>query len=292
LPGQKIWFLCSNRPLSVDIPARLKKKGIVTSYIRGYFHGNLTKERIDYLSALIDPHTPKNLDRSPHLIRLMFTQWFTKFGTSPTLFIISTLLMSGMYFLWISKEEFVLFSTGCINMGSEVLVIFSFQIFFGYIYLQIGLIITVFLVGLLPGAWIGERIQHQGKKILILTDLALILFLIGFIIAVFFIGDHIPVFLFLIFGLMVSVACGCQFPVALHLRGSDTKAVRRIFSADLMGAAFGVLFTSLVMLPYFGVLWAAGSLILLKLFCILVMGTRSFGLKHPSSNNTWERHLE
>ena len=44
------------------------------------------------------------------------------------------------------KEEYVLFTTGFAAMGSEMLVIFVFQVLYGYIYLQIGAIITAGLV--------------------------------------------------------------------------------------------------------------------------------------------------
>ena len=37
LPGQRVFFLCSNRHLNPDIPAALEKKGIPTAYISGFF---------------------------------------------------------------------------------------------------------------------------------------------------------------------------------------------------------------------------------------------------------------
>ncbi len=84
----------------------------------------------------------------------------------------------------VTEEEFVLFSTGAMTMGSEILVIFAFQIFFGYIYFWIGIIVTLFLAGLLPGAWIGDRLKYQGQIVLVLTDILLILFLGIFIVGV------------------------------------------------------------------------------------------------------------
>ena len=47
LPGQKVFFLCSNRPLTADIPAALERHGIATTYISGFYYGNLSRERID-----------------------------------------------------------------------------------------------------------------------------------------------------------------------------------------------------------------------------------------------------
>ena len=274
LPGQKVFFLCSDQHLAVDIPAALAQRHISSAYISGFFYGNLTPERIEYLNQRLDPSTPINIDTSPHLMRLMFSQWFAKFQTSPYVFFFVLSVFAVIYLLWISREEFVLFSTGCLTMGCEILVIFAFQIYFGYIYLQIGIIITVFLAGLLPGAWLGHKLTHPGKQVLILTDGLLIGFLVLFVLAIVSFADRLPVSFYLVFGFAVSLACGFQFPVALYLKGSDNAAAARTFSADLIGAACGTLVTSVVLIPYVGILWAAAALIGLKLTSLMLMWTK------------------
>jgi len=271
LPGQKIFFLCSSQPLDTDIPALLDRKNIPTRYIKGYYYGNLTQERIERLNALMDPLTPKNRDDYPQLMRLMFQQWFAKFSTSPTGFMVILGVVCMGYLIRISAEEFVLFSTGFIVMGSELLVIFAFQIFFGYIYFQIGLIVTVFLAGLLPGAWFGHRFRFRSKQTLSLAD-GLLILLMGVLIVVLRQGSYrLPVSFFLFYGFVVSLICGFQFPVALYMRGGDAPAVTQAFSADLIGAAFGTLITSVVLIPYFGIIWAAAGLIGLKLLSLTVI---------------------
>ena len=277
LPGQKVFFLCRDKPLSVDIPAALERRKIATDYISGFFYGNLTPARIEYLNQRLDPSTPVNTDTSPYLMRLMFTQWFTKFQTSPLGFFLVLAILSIGYLMKISREEYVLFSSGCMAMGSEILVIFAFQIYFGYIYLQIGIIITVFLAGLLPGAWLANRLQQPDKQILVLTDGLLIAILVAFILALVGFTDRLPVSFYLLFGFAVSLACGFQFPVALFLKGSDNTAATRTFSADLMGAACGTLLTSVVLIPYIGILPAAGVLIGLKLVSLVLMWTSARG---------------
>jgi spermidine synthase len=273
LPGQKVFFLCSDRELNPDIPTALDQKGIATAYISGFFHGILSPERIDRLNQLMDPSTPSNIDNSPYLMRLMFSQWFAKFQTSPVGFFLVIAILTFIYLVRVSREEFVLFSTGCMTMGSEILVIFAFQIFFGYIYLQIGIIVTVFLAGLLPGAWLGSRSHHRGKRILVLTDGFLIAILALFILGIVKFADQLPVAFYLTFGFAVSLSCGFQFPVALSLRGSGNPAAVRSFSADLIGAACGTLLTSVVLIPYVGILWAAAGLIGLKLISLILIGT-------------------
>jgi len=272
LPGQKVFFVCSNRPVNTDIPAALASKAIFTRYISGFYYGNLTNERIKRLNQSIDPSTPPNLDNSPYLMRVMFSQWFSKYQSSPLGFIIAMVTLTLFYLSRISREEFVLFSTGCITMGSEILVIFAFQIFFGYIYLQIGIIITVFLAGLMPGAWLGNKLHRHGKQALAFTDVLLVVLLGILILALDKGGDRLPVLFFLMFGFVVSLACGFQFPVALHLRGSDNAAATRTFSADLIGAAWGTLFMSVVLIPYFGIIWATAGLIAVKVISLGMIG--------------------
>ena len=273
LPGNKVFFLCSDRPLTTNIPATLESKGIITDYISGFYSGNLTRERIQRLNERIDTSTPLNVDNSPYLMRLMFSQWFAKFQTSPIVFFLVLFVLTAIYLLRISREEFVLFSSGCMTMGCEILVIFAFQIYFGYIYLQIGIIITVFLAGLLPGAWLGNRLYRHSRRILALADGLLIIFLTAFIVAIAFIPERLPVAAYLFIGFVVSLACGFQFPVALYLKGSDRVDTTRIFSADLIGAAAGTLVTSVVLIPYFGIIWAGAGLISIKLISLLLIST-------------------
>ncbi len=278
LPGQKIYFLASGLPISTDIPASLEKKMIKTDYISNYYYGNLTQERIGRLSELIDKSAPVNTDIYPQLMRLMFSQWFAKFSTSPLAFILIISVLCIIYMIRIAREEFVLFSTGCMAMGSEILVIFAFQIFFGYIYLKIGLIITVFLAGLLPGAWIGNRAGNKywnnTRNSLVITD-GILIFLTSLLILGFVYGEgRIPLYIFLAYGFIISMTCGYQFPAALKLTGDNNSSVARLFSADLIGAAAGTLLISVAIIPYFGIIWAATGLIGLKLISLTIMAAK------------------
>ncbi len=271
LPGQEIFFLCSELPINRDIPSLLAQKGISTAYISRFFYGNLTSRRIDELNSLIDPKTPKNVDNSPELMRLMFSQWFAKFSTSPAWFYIITAIILAVYLFRLHIEEYVLFSTGCMTMGCEIMIIFAFQIYYGYIYHQIGLIITVFLAGLLPGAWLGDHLRNHARKVLFITDGILISIMLVFLAAYVFTGDKLPVLFYIMSGFLISVACGCQFPVALHLRSDDDPSVARAFSADLVGAAFGTLITSVILIPYLGITGAASGLIAIKIISLILV---------------------
>jgi spermidine synthase len=264
IPGNRLFFLCRDRPIDMDIPGKLRQKNVATQYVGPYFHGNVTPERVDELNGLMDADTRKNKDLFPHLIRLMMDQWFAVHQTSPTGFIIGTAVLLIACLAIFGRMEFILFTTGFATMGMEILTVFAVQIFFGYIYSQIGLIMTVFLAGLLPGAWIGNKWPKEKRKLLFITEVLLIALMLVFVsvTSVLKTGPH--VIFFHGFGLLVSLVCGCQFPLALHLLPNRDTAAVRSFSADLTGAAFGVLLTSVFFIPWFGIIGAVLCLIGIK----------------------------
>ena len=264
LPGTNIIFLCSNRPLHLDIPEQLSEKKIPTLYISRFYRGNMTPERVRQLNELMDSSIRKNEDLKPHLIFLMFKNWFFLHQTSPVGFAFAAAIILIVFLLIMGKCEFVLFSSGFALMGSEILTIFVVQIFFGYIYSQIGLIVTVFLAGLFPGAWMGHRWKKDIKRLIMAIDAALILLLLIFLFVVGFEKWQPPLLFFILMGFAASTACGCQFPLALALIKDDKTGAVRSFSADLIGAAFGTLLTSLVFIPLLGIIGSAWALIGLK----------------------------
>ena len=274
LPGQRIFFICRQGPVDLDLPARLKSRGIDSRYIQGYFDGDLTAERIAQLNALVKVPAAPNTDFRPRLMGIMFDQWFARFDTSPTFFFAFLAVLLSLYLLRSTRAAFVLFSTGFMTMGSEILVIFAFQVLFGYIYFQIGLIVTVFLAGLLPGAWLGARMVSRAERVLAAGDLLLIVCLAGFSLALAFGGIRLPPAFFLVFGFGVALVCGFQFPAALAIEGGHGRAVSRTFAADLLGAAAGTLTTSVVLIPRVGLFWTAAALIGLKLISLTVVGWR------------------
>lgn len=276
LPGNKIFFLCGSLPINTDIPELLRNKNIETSFISGYFSGNITEERLNYLRENLQPDTPANLDTSPFLLQVMFQQWFARFETTPTPFVIVSCLLLLVYLGRCRREELVLFSTGFVIMGSETLVIFIYQILFGYVYEQIGLLVTVFLAGLLPGAWLGERFRHSRnlRQRLLACDVCLMALMAILPLVLTSSGYTLPPLFFLLYGFAISMLCGCQFPLALTLGGGGNPAAARSFSADLIGAACGTLITSLLLIPFLGLIWGAAGLILVKGCGMLALAPR------------------
>jgi len=264
IPGEEIYFLASNKNLTADIPLELKKHSIPTSYIDGFYHGNITEERVKFINDVINKHEPKNSDFEPRVINIMFKEWFKKHGTSPNWFIAALLSVLVLYLSLMKKEEFILFSTGFVSMGVEMLLLFSFQIVYGYLYLKIGAIITSLLLGLLPGAIIGNIYKRRGKPVLICAEAGMILLLTMYLMWTYVSQGIIQEFVFLIYGFTFSLFCGIQFPVAAEKIGEYKSPASLLFSADLIGAAFGTLLVGVLLIPFLGIHAAVIALILIK----------------------------
>ena len=272
LPGERVHFLCRQVAIGLDIPERLAARRIDTVYAGPYFYGEIDAMRIADLEAQFDPRAPVNTDTSPELVRIMFDEWFERFATSPTAFALTLVAAAMIYVLRLSPAGYTLLTTGTMVMGGEIMAVFAFQMVFGYIYQQIGLIVTVFLAGLLPGALWAQRGHHDPRRLLLAADAALIVLLALF--AGLLAGDttDLPATVFAVFGLAMSAACGVQFPAAVRLGGDRLSAAAAAFGADLVGAAIGVLVVSVVLIPYLGLFGAAGALMVLKLTSLVRMG--------------------
>ena len=273
MPGERLLFICRDRPIRSDIPVLLQQKGIDTLHISRYFVGDLTHQRIRQLNDAVDPDAPLNLDLSPRLMRLAFVEWFERHGESPRGFALLLSAAALAYLLRISRPQWVLLTTGCVNIGAEMVAIFTFQTIYGYIYLQIGVLVTVFLAGLLPGAWAGGRFAGNRRRALMAGDLVLCLLLVLFALSLVVARQALPAGVLYGFGLAVSFCCGFQFPLALMVSGDSSAAAAQSFSADLVGAAIGVLLVSLVLIPFLGLLWATLCLAGIKLISFLVAGS-------------------
>ncbi|MFC1891689.1 hypothetical protein ACFLZT_04785 [Thermodesulfobacteriota bacterium] len=271
LPGEKAYFICRDSELSSDIVGKLEKKSIETSYIRDFYQGNVTDERIKKLQDSIDNSEYINTDFEPRMMNIVFQEWFTLHSASPRLFIVFLLILTSVYLIFMQREEYVLFSTGLVTMGVEMLIIFSFQVIYGYIYLKIGAIITVFLLGLLPGAAFGNIFKEAKNNALILSEVVLITLLLVFFIWVSFVKSELSQICFLLYCFIFSFFCGFQFPVATRMIGEKMSPAAGCLAADLSGAAVGTIITGTLLIPLWGIQSAIIFLVLVKISSSLIV---------------------
>ncbi|KPA18171.1 Spermine synthase [Candidatus Magnetomorum sp. HK-1] len=272
-PGEKIIFVCSNASVKMNIPELLTKKGIETQYIQYYYHGDLSKQRIQYIYDQLNPSAKINEDYMPVLVRMTVENWLSIFDTNLYFFILIITFFCCLCMVMASSIEFVLFSSGMTVMGFEIMLIFLFQMIFGDVYYQVCWIVTFFLIGLIPGAffsnyWLSlyKKDIKSAKHILFACDLAMIAMTFLFIAGLKIFQSHLNIFSFSIYGFLLSMICGFQFPVALSTQSNESSFITRFFAADILGAAFGIVMVSIIGIPFYGLLWTALGLCLIKCF--------------------------
>jgi len=271
LPGNRACFVCRDGALWEDIPSRMRLKNIKTSYIDGYYYGNVTRERIRKIRDILDPGEAVNRDFEPRMMNTVFQEWFSKHGTSPSVLIIVVGALTLLYAFFMKREEYILFSTGFVTMGIEILVIFTFQAIYGYVYLKVGAIITAFLLGLLPGAIAGKNYRGEKGLSLALSELLLLLLLFVYSLWINFGGGEPGQLVFLAYCFIFSFFCGLQFPTVTAIIGEDRSPAAGCVAADMAGAALGTLVTGSLLVPIWGIKRAVILLILMKVSSMIVL---------------------
>jgi spermidine synthase len=272
IPGNDAYFICSDHKLYQDIPARLEKKSIKTEYIQYYFNGNVTSERISQLRNSIDPDEYVNTDFEPRLLNISFREWFSKHGSTPGTFFLAVVCFVIIYVILMRKEEYILFSSGMASMAVEMLVIYCFQIVYGYVYLKIGMLITAFLFGLLPGAAVGSAFRRKKYSDLLLSEIFIIGLLICFFVWVSFIRSDLHQIWFVVYCILFSFFCGFQFPVVTGIIGEKSSPAAGCLAADLAGAAAGTLIAGTLMVPLAGIQATVLIIIFIKITsCMIIL---------------------
>lgn len=266
MPGPDTFFLAKNTPINPDITGRLQQMKIDTDYLQDYFDQDYPEDKIRWFSQKLQSSASINSDYSPVLVRTAFDQWFEKHDTSP----LPLMLVLGAGFLYylfrMADMETTLFFTGFTAMGFEAMVLFVFQILFGYIYIKAGIIITLFLGGLIPGAFMGEKFSgSRPRRIVCILDGLIIIFIMLFaVLSVVFKPNLGPWFFFLA-AFIMAMFCGFQFAAVIQVQKDTAERVTGFFAADIMGGALGVICFSLILLPYLGMPAAGIALATLKL---------------------------
>lgn len=271
IPGGEAYFLCRDGGISTDIPVRLHIKSISTRYIEGFYAGNVTSERIRQLNDGIDREEPINTDFEPRMIHIVFKEWFFKLGTTPWAFLWIFLFIILFYAFFMKKEEYVLFSTGIATMGVEMLTVFVFQVIHGYIYLKIGAIVTVFLLGLFPGAAVGNLYYKKKRVQLILSEIILLGLLFLFFMWYNLFKEELHQIYFLAYCFFFSFFCGFQFPVITKILGEKKRPAAGCLAADLAGAALGTFSVGALLIPLKGLQSAILFLVFIKISSLIIV---------------------
>jgi spermidine synthase len=174
--------------------------------------------------------------------------------------------------------------TGFTEISLEVVALISFQVFYGFVYSELALLITTFMLGLAIGSLIFY--SHPPKSLIawlrfLQVSLSLLsLFWLGVIYGLHeykSLSQH-PWFFHLIFPLFLGGAGtlgAMQFLTASQIymglgRGIKETAAT-LYSTDLLGSAMGAFLTSLIFLPLLGLPATLIFVVCLNLVALLIL---------------------
>jgi hypothetical protein len=274
VPGERVYYVASDGPLSYDIAGKLNERRIETKYVNAnYLKGVLTEERIRNFIDSIQNTGEINSDFKPVVYSNYLERTARQFNLDLRwLYLLLAVIMLVVY-MNLDSIQLSIFNFGFSGVVLEVAVLVFFQIIYGFVYGKIGLLVTFFMAGLALGAY-----HTTHKHASIHADKNLLEKTVGGMTAC---SILIPVFsyvlsetasslaanvVFPLFTLVVGLLVGAAFPLACRLYKS--KDASTLYALDLFGAFTGSVAASALLIPALGVV---GTCILAGLLNALIL---------------------
>src|SRR5208282_1042752 len=122
-----------------------------------YLEGMLTPDRMADLASATAQPASMNKDFNPILYYYHLRHWMSQFNVRFGLMQAGLLVVLGFYLVRLRGSALVLFASGFAASALEVVLLLAFQVLCGSVYHQVGVIVTVFMVGLAVGAMMANQ---------------------------------------------------------------------------------------------------------------------------------------
>jgi len=182
----------------------------------------------------------------------------------------------------------------------DLMLVFAFQVVYGYVFSWIGLLVACFMAGAAIGAMLATRILARATDCLRLfagIELGLVCWSFGWPLT--FAAVHaypgtpwawpLARMLFLIISLICGLLVGSQFPLAnkIHLQkgASVSRTAGMLYASDLLGGWFGGISAAVLLLPVLGFAGTGIAVGMLKLASFIVIATGARG--HRGGGKVW-----
>jgi spermidine synthase len=265
IPGEKNYFLASDGALTPEVSMLAIKQGIsneyVNEYVNEYYLDDVSlKERSDKIIKRISVEAPLNLDFEPVACYRQLRYWLSYSGNVGAFaLIIPVILLLVIAGIRAGGITVALFSAGFCSFSLEIILILTFQVLYGYIYLMTGIFITLFMAGLALGLFFAKILYqnatyHSLIKLQLFSVLLILISLAGiYFFRHFQLSMGIMHFLFILLIVSIAIVTGAQFHVASILKsGNINRVAATSYSADLIGSATGAVLINAGLLPVFG----------------------------------------
>ncbi len=298
-PGEDTWFIASDSENLTGNPAALRDRfaGIENAsrvftpqaLLSVYLPDRADAAVESYLSADLPEELLINQDSRPltHLYSLLLaakqsgapiTKLIKHLALAgPLAFVIPVLVFMVLRIIYILRtaqqgnpqdalryksgfdSSFLVFSAGWVAIGVVIVLMYLYQTRFGSLYLYIGIISSMFMVGLTIGAAVTRHLLASDKK----TRPDILLFVVIFVHSLvlctiaFWPTEQLTHLIFLVAFVLSGLCAGSYFPIAARQLADSAfeagQAGSKLETADHIGASVGGLLTSLALVPVLGV---------------------------------------
>jgi spermidine synthase len=164
LPGARTFFLASEGHLTNAIGQRLQAAGIATRLLTPAYLDDLRSPgRQTEVHNTLSDAAPINRDFSPILYYQHLCWWMNQFKTRFGLLEAALLGLLALYVVRLRPVALAVFTTGFAASALEVVLLLGFQVLYGSVYHQVGMVVTMFMLGLGIGAWaVNRRVRGGG----------------------------------------------------------------------------------------------------------------------------------
>jgi len=286
IPGDNLIFICSNddiKPDATQMLFNMKKEGVVVPVLnKVYIEDKLSTAK---QSALMDAVKNRGKDINSILKPaayyayitndiLMFRQGANSLKIALILFAMVFAIANTIRPKQITANPTAYLSmlaVGTVAMTAELILIFMFQSYFGYIYKYIGMIFAFFMLGCIAGGAIGYKFERVKLQAVLAASLILNLMIVWFLAVCAKTGSAEAGILILLV-ILSGMAAGLTFNLAI-----DNAEISMLYSMDLAGGAIAGLLFGIVLLPLLG---AAGTIALnVVILAAMLVFNRYFGNK-------------
>jgi spermidine synthase len=272
IPGEKDYLLASDSLLCVNIAELSAGKPQNTTYVNQYYIDDLSiHQRGRQIKKSLDKGTVINTDDKPVPVYFHTLRFMAEFKTSIAWIIPAILLIIPVFF--IPRIASGIYWAGFTASAFEVIILFAFQTFYGYVYSALGMIVAVFMGGLALGASLANRFTLKKVHFIIVQSLLAVYSLLFLLFwkLLHLNSNWFGVILFLTFTLLLSTLVGFQYAVGtLLLPGSSIRNASFLYTIDLIGAALGIFLISLVLIPVLGIQLSCLILATINILAIII----------------------
>ncbi len=314
LPGDNITFIASENPGSITDDAniiikRLKERNIKTKFVREYYIPfKLDPLRIKYVESAIQKfnNTKINTDFRPIGYLYHAILWTSFFDATRNFlpyvdkinigifilmaFVLFMITMLAQKLTMANLKFPVLISAGATGMSQicfQVIIALAFQFIYGYMYYQLGFILTSFMIGLTLGSFLitsfmekmeDERALYtktQAWMSIYPLILAVTLMITAKINQAFPSVGNILQIVFLVMPILAGFIGGSQFVLANKIWLKDSKDVGKttglVYGIDLIGSCIGGLAIGVLFIPLLGIIQTCVLLSVINIFIFILI---------------------